>query len=138
MRTAIAGMMALALAVIWGCELLSQKSPQGGSVFADNGLKIAVPVFDTTVKQGEVQTVSVSLLRGKSFKQDVTLHASATKGISVAPTDVTVKASDTPDVQFRVGAAEDAAIGEYRVYVKGTPKTGEPTSVHFVVKVIAP
>jgi len=33
--------------------------------------------------------------------------------------------------------AVDAAIGDYRVSVKGTPTTGEPTSTEFLVKVIA-
>jgi len=138
MRTAIAVVMTLALTVVCGCGWISQTSPQGGSLFKDDGFKIAVPAFDTTVKQGEVQTVTVSLQRGKTFKQDVALEVKATKGISVAPTDVSVKASDKPDVQLRIDAAKDAAIGEYRIYVKGTPKTGEATSVDFKVKVVAP
>jgi uncharacterized membrane protein len=138
MRTAIALVMTLALAAVCGCGWLSRTSPQGGSLFTDDGFKIAVPVFDTSVKQGEVQTVTVSLLRGKNFKQDVTLQVKATKGISVAPTDISVKASDKPELQLRIEAAKDAAIGEYRVHVKGTPKTGEATSVQFAVKVVAP
>lgn len=138
MRTVIAVVMTLAVAAVCGCGWLSRTSPQGGSVFTDDGFRIAVPVFDTSVKQGEVQTVTVSLLRGKNFKQDVTLQVSVTKGISVAPTDVSVKASDKPELQLRIEAAKDAAIGEYRVQVKGTPKTGEPTSVQFIVKVVAP
>jgi len=107
-------------------------------MFKDEGFRIAVPTFDTSVKQGEIQTVTVSLLRGKNLKQDVTLEAKASKGISVAPADVSVKASDKPDVQLRIDAPKDAAIGEYRVYVKGTPATGEATSVEFKVKVVAP
>lgn len=138
MRTAIALLMTLALAAVCGCEWLRQTSPRGGSLFKDERFRISVPVFDTTVKQGEVQTVSVSLERGKNFKQDVTLQVSAAKGIGVAPADLLVKASDRPDVQLRIDAAKDAAIGEYRVQVKGTPKTGEPTSVQFIVKVVAP
>ena len=106
-------------------------------MFKEEGFRISVPVFDTSVKQGEIQTVTVSLLRGGNFKQDVMLEAKASKGISVAPTNVSVKAGDKPDVQLRIDAPKDAAIGEYRVYVKGTPKTGEPTSVEFKVKVIA-
>ena len=138
MRTAIAVVMTLTLTAVCGCGWLSQTSPQGGSVFTDDGFRISVPAFDTTVKQGEVQTVAVTLQRGKNFKQDVTLQVSATKGISVAPTDVSVKASDKPDVQLRVDAPKDAAIGEYRVSVKGTPRTGEPAAVDFTVKVVAP
>jgi hypothetical protein len=29
-------------------------------------------------------------------------------------------------------------LGEYRVFVKGVPESGEPTSVEFRVKVVAP
>ena len=107
-------------------------------MFKDEGFRISVPTFDTSIKQGQVQTVTVSLQRGKNFKQDVTLQAKASEGIHVAPSDALVKASATPDVQLRIEAPKDAAIGEYRVYVKGTPETGEATSVEFKVKVIAP
>ena len=130
--------MTLALTAVCGCAWMSQTSPRGGSMFKDEGFTISVPVFDTSLKQGEVQTVTISLRRSANFKQDVTLQVKASKGISVAPTDISVKASDRPDVQLRVDAPKDAAIGEYRVYVKGTPKTGEATSVEFKVKVIAP
>ena len=104
----------------------------------DVGFKIAVPTFDTDVKQGEVRAVTVSLQRGESFKQDVKLQIQASKGISVEPTDVLVKASESPDVQLRIAATKDTALGAYRVSVKGTPKTGEPTSTAFTVKVVAP
>ena len=90
------------------------------------------------VKQGEVQTVAVSLQRGESFKRDVKLEIKASKGISVDPTNTLVKASAKPELQLRVTAAKDASIGEYHVYVKATPDTGEPTSVEFTVKVVAP
>jgi uncharacterized membrane protein len=41
-------------------------------------------------------------------------------------------------VPLRISVPEDAALGEYPVTVKGTPETGEATSVAFTVKVIAP
>jgi uncharacterized membrane protein len=104
----------------------------------DEGFKIAVPTFTTEVKQGELQTVTVSLQRDPLFKQDVTLHIKAANGISVEPTKVTIKASDKPDVQLQITAAKDAALGDYPVVVKGTPETGEPTSVGFTVTVVAP
>ena len=132
MRTAITIVMTLALTAVFGCM-----SPRGGSMSGE-GFRIAVPTFDTEVKQGDRQTVTVSLHRGESFKRDVRLQIKAAKGISVEPTDVLVKGSDAPDVQLQLAAPKDAAIGEYRVYVKGTPATGEPTSVDFKVKVVAP
>jgi hypothetical protein len=134
MKSAIAIVMTLAVASLFGC----QTSPRGGSMTKDEGFKIGVPTFTTEVKQGELQTVTVSLNRDSLFKQDVTLHIKAAKGISVEPTSVTIKASDKPDVQLQIAAPKDAALGEYPVVVKGTPETGEPTCVGFTVKVVAP
>jgi uncharacterized membrane protein len=133
MKSAITTVMTLTLTAVFGCL-----SPKGGGMSQGEGFKIAVPNFVTEVKQGDRQTVTVSLHRGESFKRDVTLEIQPVKGISVAPTHVLVKASDTPDVQVQISASKDAAIGEYGVYVKGTPATGEPTSVEFKVKVVSP
>jgi uncharacterized membrane protein len=113
-------------------------SPKGGSVGKGESFKIDVPTFDVKVKQGETQTVTIKLQRGESFKQDVKLKIEAAKGISVDPVKVLVKASDKPDVQLMITVPKDAALGEYKVSVTGTPTTGEQTSVEFNVKVIAP
>ena len=129
MKTAIAIVMTLALASLFGCR-------RGENTVKDEGFKIAVPTSNTEVKQGELQTVVVSLQRDSLFKKDVKLQVKAPKGISVEPTSVTVKASDKPEVQLQITAAKDAALGEYPVVVKGTPETGEPTSVGFTVKVV--
>jgi uncharacterized membrane protein len=125
----------LALAAMYGCQ---SSSPRGGSVLKGEGFKIAVPTFTTEIKQGETKNVTVSLERGEYFKKDVKLQIEASNGISVDPTKVIIKASDTPDVQLQISAAKDAAIGEYRVSVMGIPKTGESTSTEFNVTVVAP
>jgi uncharacterized membrane protein len=135
MKNAITIVMALVLATVSGCESSSQS---GGSASKGEGFKVAVPTFSTEVKQGEVQIVTVSLERGEYFKQDVKLQITASKGISVDPTSVIIKASDKPGVQLRIAVAKDAAIGEYKVSVTGTPKTGASTSTEFNVKVVSP
>jgi hypothetical protein len=135
MKNAIAIVMALVLATVSGCQ---SSSPRGGSAFTDEGFKVAVPTLTTEIKQGETQSVTISLERGKYFKQDVKLQIEASKGISIEPTSLVIKASDKPEVQIRIAAAQDAAIGEYSVSVKGTPKTGEPASTAFNVKVVSP
>ena len=104
----------------------------------DEGFKIVVPTLGVQIKQGETQEATVSLLRGENFKRDVTLAFNPIKGISVEPTKALVKASEKADVHLRIMAAKDAAIGEYRVYVKGTPSRGDATSIDFTVKVVAP
>lgn len=135
MKSAITFVMTLALAVLSGCQ---SAGPRGGGVSRDEGFKIAVPTFETAVKQGELQTVSVSIQRGEYFKRDVKLQIKASKGIGVDPTNFMIKASDKPDLQLKVTASKDAALGDYRVYVTGTPDTGQPTSAEFRVKVVAP
>ena len=104
----------------------------------DVGFKIAVPTFSTQVKQGQTQNVTVSLERGDYFKQDVKLQIEASEGIRVDPTKVLVKASESADVQLRIAATKDTALGAYHVSVKGMPETGEPTATAFTVTVVAP
>jgi uncharacterized membrane protein len=133
MKIAMVLVMTLALTVVFGCM-----SPKGGGMSKDEGFKIQVPMFTTDIHQGDRQTITITLRRGDFFKQDVKLDITASKGITVTPTSVLVKASDTKDVQLQVAAPKDAALGEYRVYVKGTPQTGEPTSMDIKVKVVAP
>jgi uncharacterized membrane protein len=105
---------------------------------SDEGFKIAGPIMTTDVKQGDRQTVTVSLKRDKFFKQDVTLRATATSGISVEPSKVLVRASESPDVQFQIKAPRDAALGEYMVHVVATPENGASTAQDYMVKVVAP
>ena len=102
------------------------------------GFKITVPSADKNIKQGQTQSVTLILQRGDNFKRDVTLQIeSPDAGVSVAPTDATIKAGDKPDIQLRISATQEAALGKYRITVTGVPKTGEPTSTAFTVKVIA-
>ena len=119
---------------------MQSDSPKGGSTVKGEGFKIAAPAFDTKMKQGEVQNVTISIERGESFKQDVTLELKLTKGegLTLEPTKVIVKAGDEPNVQITITASKDAAIGEHIITVTGTPTTGEPTTMEFSVKVVAP
>lgn len=133
MKTTFTFILTLALTAICGCL-----GPRGGGASKDEGFRIGVPIFGTEIKQGELQTVNVSLHRDEQFKRDVKLEIKASEGVSAAPINVLIKASDKADVQIRITAAKDAALGEYRVYVKGTPETGEATTAEFKVKVVAP
>lgn len=134
MKLTVAIMTTLALAIFCGC----QTSPRGGSVVKHKGFTITAPTFSTEIKQGDLKTIAISLQRDSLFKQDVELQIKASKGISIEPSSLTVKASDKPEVLLQIAAPKDAPIGEYPVVVKGTPDDGEPTSVGFTVKVVAP
>ena len=72
--------MTIVLTLILTAVSNGTDSPKGGSTLKGEGFKIAVPTFDTKIKQGETQSVTLSLERGDSFKQDVTLEIKLFKG----------------------------------------------------------
>jgi uncharacterized membrane protein len=132
MNRVFAGVLIAALALT-GCKT---KSEQGGGAGNDT-FKIVVPAMATDVKQGELQTVRVVIERGEGFKQQVKLEVKAPAGIQVEPKDAKVQPSDKGDVQIKITAAKDAAIGEHKILVRGTPDKGEPTETEFNITVSA-
>jgi uncharacterized membrane protein len=134
MRTALSIVMTFAMAIGLGCRY----SPRGGGMSSDEGFTISVPAATTQLKQGDAKTIEVSLHRGSYFKHDVKLEVRPSSGIYVDPSEVTVRAGDKPKAEIRIEAPKAAALGEYKVEVKGIPETGETTKVDFTVKVVAP
>ncbi len=135
MKKTFAMVVTMALAAGAGCQTSGQR---GGGAANDEGFKITTPRLDTQLKQGDTQTVTVSVSRDELFKQDVQLAIKSTPGITVTPSTQLVKASDSPDVQVQLAAAKDAPLGECRVTVSGTPKTGDAASQDFNVDVVTP
>ncbi|HBC86416.1 MAG TPA: hypothetical protein DCZ94_05630 [Lentisphaeria bacterium] len=134
MKTLIAICMMMTLITASGCW--SSTSSQGGIVAADETFSITVP-SSSTIKQGEVATVAVTLNRGAAFKQDVQVDIKA-DGISVTPKYIMVKASEKPEAKVQISVAKDAALGDYIVNVKATPATGKSASTACTVKVVSP
>ena len=130
--------LAIVVAAVSMLGLLGCSSQQGGPVGSDQGFKIGVPMFAVKVEQGETKDAKIKLDRGKYFKQDVTIALTASEGIAVKPTEVTVKANEKADVPIEITAPKDAAIGEYRIRVKATPERGESAAMDVKVKVTAP
>jgi uncharacterized membrane protein len=133
MKTAFTVMMALSLMVTLGCQ-----SRRGGGMAGGEGFRIGTPTFDTKIKQGYSKSVTISLNRGEYFKRDVTLEIRASEGISVEPTHAVVRGNEKPDVSLRITAPRDTSLGEYKIFVRGVPESGEPTSTEITVKVVAP
>jgi hypothetical protein len=90
------------------------------------------------MKQGAVQTVEVSLVRGDQFKQDVRLGIRSSPGLDVDPSNTVIRASERPLAQIKIAVGKNVALGEYRVTVTATPVAGESTLADFRVNVIAP
>ena len=122
----------VALVAFVGC----QKSEPGGRGGSDT-FKVVVPAMSTDVKQGEIQTVRVSVERGADFKQAVKLEVKAPTGLQVDPGSTTVQPGDKGDVQLKITAAKDAPLGEQKLLIKGTPDKGESAETEFKVTVSA-
>lgn len=105
----------------------------------DNAFKLSLPATGTTIKQGEKETVTIGISRGKNFDQDVKLDFSgAPDGVKITPADGTLKASEK-DEKVTIDAAKDAALGDHTITVKGTPaKSGEATTGSFKITVKKP
>ena len=132
MKKALLVVGLIAMAALVGCK----KSEEGGRAGTDT-FRVVVPAMTTGVKQGEVQTVRVSVERGEGFKQRVKLEVKAPTGLQVDPESTMVKPGDKGDVQLAITAAEDAPLGDQKIMVKGTPDKGEPAEVEFKVTVSA-
>jgi uncharacterized membrane protein len=134
LKTILAIFGSLTLLATTGCRTTNVSS-NGGVLTLNEQFTIAVPA-EYTIKQGTEIAVGIELNRGEYFKRDVQLDIKA-EGIKVSPHSILVKASDKPQVTLQVAASREAALGDYRVSVTGTPTTGRPAFTLFIVKVIA-
>jgi uncharacterized membrane protein len=120
-----------------GATNQSAKQPLYGE--ADNtfnlGVPSSVPYMSTNLKQGGTATVTISVKRGKNFDEDVTLKFdSLPTGVTLDPQSPVIKRSET-EAKLTVKAADDAALGDFTIKVKGHPTKGEAASSEFKVTV---
>ena len=115
-----------------GCR---NTSNMGGIAPVNEEFSISVP-SSKKIKQGQAETIKLTLNRGAYFKQDVQLEIKA-EGIQVSPENILVKSSDSSDVQIKITVDKDTALGEYTASVKGTPTNGRSASTTFMIKVVA-
>ena len=114
-----------------GCN----KSPEGGVTGTSNSFKVTAPTLPLMLKQGDKQTVTVTLDRESGFQQTVKLDAQAPKGLKADFDMKSVKASDAKDVSLSITADKDAALGDHVVKVTATPDSGSATTVDIKVTV---
>lgn len=134
LKSSVAIIAALTLLTLTGCRTTNVSS-QGGVVTLNEEFSITVPA-EIALKQGAEVSLNVMLNRGAYFKRDVQLDIKA-EGITVTPSSILVKASDKPEVQLTLAASREAALGDYRVSVTGTPVTGKPAAALIIVKVLS-
>jgi uncharacterized membrane protein len=127
----------LAVAGLVGCNTSEPGGKTSDKTPSASTFNISAPPAATapTIKQGDKQTVKLTLNRGSNFKEDVTLSADAPAGISVDLDPKTVKASDSKEVAVTISVGKDVAVGDHTVKVTGKPETGNATTSEFKVKV---
>jgi uncharacterized membrane protein len=126
---------ALVAAALLGCNQSERGGKTSDSTRSSETFRVKAPATSTTIKQGDRKTVKLTVDRGKNFKEDVTLKASAPTGVIVDLDPKTVKASDNETVTATITVAKDAPVGEEDVKVTATPTAGNAASVDFKVKV---
>ncbi len=124
--------LTLGLLVTGGC---GKKSQPGGEPGTRNEFTLRGPTGATSIKPGESQTVTISMDRGKDFKDAVNLKAESPKGIEADLTPAVLNASDKGDVQMKITAHRDAAAGDNMVRLLATPAAGKATTLDVKVKV---
>ena len=134
MRTLLS-LAALAALTITGC----QQSSEGGTPGTKANFKIEGPVTGETIKQGEQDTIDLSINRGSDFKKDVKLAADAPAKIKAELNKTMVKASEDTKFNMTVTVDKDAPIGDHVIKVTGTPEGGgSPTHLDVKIKVDKP
>ena len=126
-----------ALSAIWltGCT----QSSEGGTPGTKANFKIEGPVTGETIKQGEQDTIDLSINRGSDFKKDVKLAADAPAKIKAELNKTMVKASEDTKFNMTVTVDKDAPIGDHVIKVTGTPEGGgSPTHLDVKIKVDKP
>ena len=123
------------LALVGG--VACNKSSEGGMSGTNNSFKISAPTLPVMLKQGDKQTVTLTLDRGSGFQQTVKLDAQPPKGLKVEFDKSTIKASDAKEVSMSITADKDTALGDHVIKVTAKPDTGAETTLDVNVKISA-
>lgn len=113
------------------------KSSEGGMSGTNNSFKMSAPTLPVMLKQGDKQTVTLTLDRGSGFQQTVKLDAQPPKGLKVEFDKSTIKASDAKEVSMSITADKDTALGDHVIKVTAKPDTGAETTLDVNVKISA-
>jgi hypothetical protein len=154
MKALYTGFVTLALAALVGCTGsntgTTEKHPGGpgaGTNPTERGplvgegegqFELKPPILATHIKQGEQKVVKISIDRGKNFDEDVTLKFEGSpdmpKGLTFDPASPVIKHSDK-EADVTVKAADDAAVGDFKIKVIGKPTKGKEAAHTFELKI---
>jgi uncharacterized membrane protein len=121
---------AVAMAAAMGCN---PSGTGGNPTNSKEQFRLTGPTLSTAIDQGATQTIKVTVAnKGSDFKQDVKIKVEAPKGVSVEPSTIVVKASET-EADFKVTAAKDAPTGKADLHFTGAPADGGASTPPLVV-----
>jgi len=132
---------AFAAALFALAPVACNKSPEGGpSPGTKDSFSMTGPssTVGTTIKQGNKETVTITLNRGSDFKKSVKLEAKAPDKIKATLDKTTVGKDEDKDVKLTIDVDKDAALGKHTITVTGTPESGTATKVDVEVTVSKP
>jgi uncharacterized membrane protein len=148
MKTICTGLVALSLAVLVGCgsstgtsekrpgglvTSASQKEPLVGT--GEKEFTLKPPPLAAHVKQGESKEVKIGIDRGKNFDKDVSLKFDdVPKGVTIEPAHPKIKHGDKEAV-LTIKAADDAAVGDFKVRVQGDGGEGQKAAETLELKI---
>jgi len=91
---------------------------------SDRTFTLSVPVLAVRVKQGDTESATISLSRGRNFDEDVRLEFSGMpKGVTIEPGSVMIARSEK-EAKINFHASANAAVGEFTINVTGHPTQG--------------
>jgi uncharacterized membrane protein len=128
----IASVLAAFALVPVACNKSEMGGPNPGG---DDSFKLTGGTLPTTIKQGDTESIKVTVDRSKGFHHTVKLDVKATDKIKAELDRTSVKDGESPDLYVKVTPAKDAPPGEYKVTVNGVPDTGVANHLELTVKV---
>jgi len=101
------------------------------TIAAKDTFTLSGTFLSPSLKQGETKALALSIKRDKAFDQDVTLSfADLPAGVTVEPASPVFKNGDA-ETKFSLKAADDAALGTFKVMVTGQPTKGANATHEF-------
>jgi uncharacterized membrane protein len=102
---------------------------------ADETFTLDMPNLSTKVRQGESKEVTIGIARGKNFDDDVSLKfTDLPKGVTMDPATPMIRHGDK-DIKVTFHAADDAALGDFKLKVLGHPTKGADATNEFKLTV---
>jgi uncharacterized membrane protein len=129
---------ATAAALLAVTSIACNKSPEGGSPGTKDSFTVSGPTTSTSIKQGNKETVTVTLNRGSDFKKKVSLDVKAPDKVKATLDKSSVAAGDDKDVKLTIDVDKDAPVGDHIITVTATPEAGTATKLDVKLSVVKP